>query len=64
MEKADLWINAHKAEFIEEIQGLAWVQAYGFDMEDLNGYAGEQIKKHLRLLAGGQIMAKCVPFSN
>ena len=23
VEKADLWINAHKAEFIEEIQGLA-----------------------------------------
>ena len=70
VEKADLWINAHKAEFIEEIQGLARIpsvshpeeaaknapfgtgcrrvldhalargRAYGFDTEDLDGYAG------------------------
>jgi len=70
VEKANLWINAHKAEFIEEIQGLARIpsvshpeeaaenapfgagcrraldhalargQAYGFETEDLDGYAG------------------------
>ncbi len=69
-EKADQWINAHKAEFIAEIQGLARIpsvshpeeaapgapfgaacrrvldhalargRAYGFDTEDLDGYAG------------------------
>ncbi len=69
-EKADLWISAHKKEFIAEIQGLARIpsvsrpeeaapgapfgaacrnvldhalkrgRAYGFDTEDLEGFAG------------------------
>lgn len=70
VQKADAWINAHKAEFIAEIQGLARIpsisrpeeavpdapfgaecrrvldhalergKAYGFDTEDLDGFAG------------------------
>ena len=78
VQKADAWINAHKAEFIAEIQGLARIpsisrpeeavpdapfgaecrrvldhalergKAYGFDTEDLDGFAAG--KKPVRLV--------------